>query len=134
MKRTVILFALTLILGVAVGVISDQVFSAQHIKATMLLRTDLTGIEGKEGLLQLVEAAPGATFAKHYHPGEAFLYILDGSMTLHVEGKSPITLKQGDSYYLPFKKVHAGETTTDSLKLLVLRIHEKDQPIRILVK
>ncbi|MCZ7625038.1 MAG: hypothetical protein M5R38_03690 [Candidatus Methylomirabilis sp.] len=63
MKRTSLLFTLILTIGIAVGVIGTQVVNAQQdpMKRTVLIKTDLTGIEGKEAALVLVEFAPGGS-------------------------------------------------------------------------
>jgi Cupin domain len=34
---------------------------------------------------------------KHYHPGDAFAYILEGTMLLEIAGKESVTLKPGQS-------------------------------------
>ncbi|MFZ2100537.1 MAG: XRE family transcriptional regulator [Oricola sp.] len=33
------------------------------------------------------------------HPGQEFLVVMEGSVTVHVEGREPVTLSQGDSIY-----------------------------------
>lgn len=34
------------------------------------------------------------------HPGQEFLVVTEGSVTVHVEGRDPVTLAQGDSIYI----------------------------------
>jgi len=53
-----------------------------------------------------VEIAPGGAGGEHIHPDDAFASILEGLMTLKVAGKSPITLKSGDSGHVPPEQVH----------------------------
>jgi len=65
------------------------------VKRTLLLKQDLLGIEGHEASVRIVELSPGAVVGKHYHPGEQLDYVLSGSGTLEVEGKSPLALKSG---------------------------------------
>ena len=92
----------------AVGAIGNRSLSAQQepVKRTVLLRTDLEGIEGREGVLILVELAPGAVSGKHYHPGPEFFDVLEDSFTQEPEGKPPVTLRQGEAGYNPNKNVH----------------------------
>ncbi len=138
MKRTVFMLALALLVGVALGVIGDQVLNAQQapVKATEVLKTDMVGMEGKEVIVQLVEFSPGATSGKHYHPGHETFYVLEGSGIVEVEGKAPLPVNPGSSGHIPAKQVHEGKnaSTTGPLKLLVFRIHEKDQPITVRVQ
>ena len=138
MKRTVFMLGVTLAVGIAVGVFGDQVLKAQQepVKATVLLKTDLAGIEGKEALVVLVEHAPGAASGKHYHLGHEFAYLLEGSAILEPEGKPPVTLQPGEIMYLPPKQVHDAKnaSTTAPLKVLVFQVAEKGQPFLVPVK
>lgn len=138
MKRMAVMLAVTLVVGIALGVIGSQSLNAeqQPLKRTMLLKTDLKGLEGKEGVVLLVELAPGAAAGKHYHPGNEVNYILEGSGVLEIEGKPPITLQVGTTSYIPAGDVHNVRSTsaTDPLKLLVFWVAEKGQPIAVPVK
>jgi quercetin dioxygenase-like cupin family protein len=72
MKRTGMIFALVLAVGMGVGWFGHQHLSAQQapVTRTVLLRTDLAGVEGKEAVIVVAEIAPGATTGKHLHAGQ----------------------------------------------------------------
>jgi quercetin dioxygenase-like cupin family protein len=137
MKRLLGLLAVTLILGMALAMLANRTLMAQTepLKITDVLKSDLAGMEGKEILVQLVEFAPRGATGKHYHPGHEANYILEGTSILEMEGEPPMTRKAGDSAYIPAKHIHAAKnaSTTDPLKVLVFRIHEKGQPITVRV-
>src|SRR5215470_5235032 len=116
MRGTAIILGLTLAMGIAVGVLGTRFLSAQQepLKRTVLLKTDLTGIEGKEGVLVLAEIAPGATAGKHYHPGDELVYILEGSLVLERDGKAPVTLKAGDVAHTPARLHHDAKNTSST--------------------
>ncbi|WP_417598806.1 helix-turn-helix domain-containing protein [Pararhodobacter oceanensis] len=40
------------------------------------------------------------------HPGQEFLIVLEGAITVFAEGKAPVTLRQGDSLYLDSSRGH----------------------------
>jgi quercetin dioxygenase-like cupin family protein len=139
MKRKAILLTLVLTLGIAFGVIGSQVISKaqqQPARNIVLQRADLVGIEGKEGLVVLTEIAPGEVGAKHYHSGNQFGYVLDGSMIMDIEGKPPVTYKPGEAYYLLPKQVHSAKNVsgTAPVKVLAFAIAEKGQPFNVPVK
>jgi quercetin dioxygenase-like cupin family protein len=138
MKRTAVMLAVTLVVGIALGVIGSRSLNAeqQPLKRTMLLKTDLKGLEGKEGVVALVELAPGAAAGKHYHPGNEVNYVLEGSGILEIEGQAPITLQAGATSYIPAGDVHNVRSTsaTDPLKLLAFWIAEKSKPLAVPVK
>lgn len=133
MRRMFWLLILTLAVGIAVGMIGNHVLSAQQapLKVTELLKADLVGMEGKEVIVQLVEFAPRGATGKHTHPGHEANYILEGSLILEMEGHPPMMRKAGEASYIPAKLVHEGKNAsmTDPVKVAVVRIHEKGQPV-----
>ena len=138
MSRKVIMFTSILAMGIAIGLIVSQVLNAQQqaAKSVVLLKADLVGMEGKDGLIVSSEAAPGELGKKHYHPGHQFGYILEGSMIMEVEGKPPVTYKQGDTFYLLPKQVHYANNVsmTVPVKVLGFAIEDKGQPLTVPVK
>ena len=138
MRRTVLTLGLVLAAGIALGVIGTKVLSAQSESTTrtVLLRTDLAGMDGQEGIIMVAVIAPGAATGKHYHPGHEFAYVLEGSGTLEVEGKPPMALKPGAAIYQPPGQVHNGRnaSATAPLKILVLHITEKGKADTLPVK
>ena len=145
MKRATLMPGVVLAVGIAIGVIWAQFLSAQQapvqlrplpLKHTQLYKTDLAGIDGKQGVLLSVEYAPGASDEKHYHSGQLFTYILEGSAIWEVEGQPPITLKAADTFYDPPRRVHnhKNASSTAPLKFLVFFVEEKGQPRSVPVK
>jgi len=132
------MLGLTLAVGIAAGVIGAQVLNAQPqpVTRTVLLTTDLAGIEGMEARVIRSEIAPGAATEKHYHPGHEFFYVLEGSGTLEAEGQPPLALKPGVTSYDPPTLVHVVKNTskTAPLKLVVFLIAEKGQPPTVPMK
>ena len=53
---------------------------------TPLLSRDLTDIPGKEGTMLIVEYAPGGAAPVHRHNAHAFVYVLEGSVVMQLEG------------------------------------------------
>ncbi len=138
MKRAALLVGSSLVVGIALGVIGTGVLTAQQepVKRTELLKTDLVGTEGKEAFLNLTEIAPGAKVGKHYHPSQAFFYVLEGSGIWELEGQPPFTRKQGGVFYEEPKQVHSlkNASTSAPLKVLTCVIGEKGQPRTVPVK
>ena len=54
---------------------------------TVLLTTDLKGIEGQEVRMWRTDIPPGVVGAKHYHPGTECIYVLDGALDLEKVGR-----------------------------------------------
>jgi quercetin dioxygenase-like cupin family protein len=133
MPRTGVMFALVLALGIAVGWSGHQRLSAQQapVTRTVLLQTNLAGVEGKEAVLVVAEIAPGATTGKHWHAGQEFAYVLEGSLHLVADGKPTVTLTPGEAIQQPPRQVHEGQNTsaTAPVKVLAFYVAEKGQPL-----
>ncbi len=134
MKRMALMLALAFAAGIVVGAVGSPIGSAQPSatpKSTTILQTDLVRMQGKELLMQIVEFLPRASSGKHHHPGDEIDYVLSGSLIREVEGQPPTPMKTGDSAYIPAKVIHETKntSTTEPLKLLVVRLHEKGEPV-----
>lgn len=138
MSRKVIMLSLIFAMGIAIGLNVSQVLNAQQqaVKSTVLQKTALVGMEGKEGVIVLTELAAGGLAKKHYHPGHHFSYILEGSIIMEVEGKQAVTYKAGDTFYLSPKEVHfaSNASTTAPVKVLGFSVEDKGQPLAVPVK
>jgi quercetin dioxygenase-like cupin family protein len=137
MKRSTLPFAVVLVLGIAIGAsLLGFVNAMQHVKVIELYKADLVTGEGKEASMFLAELAPGANMGKHFHPGDAFAYILEGTMLLEIVGKESVTLKAGQSGSLPPRVVHDDKnpSQTAPLKFLVFHVAKKGDPLAVPVQ
>ena len=139
MKRIAIVLGVALIATSAIGVVGTQPANAQAgVTRTPILKKDLEADPKKEVTMFIAEYKPGARTGKHYHPGQEFIYCIEGQGVLEETGKSPVDLKPGVAIYFqsdPDKPtyVHEGINTskTDRMKLLVTLITEKGRPLAI---
>ena len=101
------------------------------VKVTPLMREPLPDYPGKDGVLVAVEFAPGHVDAAHRHPGHVFVYVLEGSVEMQVEGGELRTLKPGDTFYENPKDTHPvgrNVSKTDRAKLLVFFVTDQNVP------
>jgi len=106
---------------------------AMQLKFEDLMTEKLQGVENTEVVVSITTVPPYTTLPKHWHPGEEFAYILEGSLVLMQEGKADEYYKKGDVGKIPLKQVHTIRTEEESATVLVFRVHELGQPGRILV-
>jgi quercetin dioxygenase-like cupin family protein len=124
--------AVFLALGIAAGALGNQALHAQSpaVRNTPVLRTDMTGLQGTEGYLNVVEQDPGGIGRKQYHTGDVFFYVMAGSMMLEMEGKPSVTVNQGQAFHLDPKIVITprNASTAAPVKFLVFGLVGKGQP------
>lgn len=99
-----------------------------------LLHTELEGAKGTEVIVSRVTLPPHTTLPKHWHPGEEFAYVVEGSITLWQKGKDDIVANAGEVTSVPLKQVHTAITGEQGATAIVFRVHEKGQPERVLVE
>lgn len=96
-----------------------------------MLRAALSGAPDLEVLVSDVIIPPGAEVPRHYHPGEEFVYVIEGS-AIHVEeGKPDRVISAGDSMVIEPEAVHAPRGGPEGARAIVFRVHVAGQPERI---
>ena len=111
--------------------------AADQPTVTSLMTKELTGAPGKEGAMITVEFPPGWVSAAHRHDAHTFVYVLEGSVVMGVQGGQEMTLGPGQTFYENPSDVHSvsrNASTTKPAKLLVFLVKEKDKPISTPVK
>lgn len=104
------------------------------IRRTDLLRDDLS-TPGREVLQVRVDFDPEAVAAKHSHPGEEIVHVLEGLLEYEVGGKPPVTLKAGDVLFIPAGAAHRVKNVGSGKgSELATYIVEKGKPLITLVK
>jgi quercetin dioxygenase-like cupin family protein len=96
-----------------------------------LMTKDLEGIPGKELLMLTVEYLPGGASLPHRHDAQVCVYVLEGEVTMQVEGGSPVRLRQGQTFYESRADVHivsANASKTEPAKFLVFMLKDKNAP------
>jgi quercetin dioxygenase-like cupin family protein len=110
---------------------------AQDARVTSLMSKPLSDIPGKELLMITVEYPPGSSDPVHRHNAHAFVYVLEGSIVMGVNGEKPVTLTAGQTFYEGPNDIHTvGRNASETMpaKFLVFLLKDKDAPVLIPVK
>ena len=132
--RSGLVLVAVFVLGLAVGAVAERgavAGSRPPVKVENLMRAGLEVSGELEVVMSLVEIGPGASLPKHYHPGEEFIYVLEGESTVWQEGKSDTVLSAGNAFHIELEQVHSAMTGSQSTKAIVFRVHRKGMPDRI---
>lgn len=106
----------------------------QGIHRTDLLRQDLD-VAGHEAIQARVDIDPGVTSPKHSHPGAEVAYVIEGTFEYQLEGRPPVTLKSGDSLFIPAGVAHVAKNIgTSKGSELATYIVSKGEPLLKLEK
>jgi quercetin dioxygenase-like cupin family protein len=105
--------------------------AAQQAVVTPLATKDLAGAADKEVLMLSVEYGPGASESAHRHNAQAFVYMLEGSVVMQLEGQEPVTLRPGDTFYEGPDDLHLlgrNTSSTERARFVVVLIKQKGAP------
>ncbi|MBP5968191.1 cupin domain-containing protein [Pseudomonas iridis] len=104
----------------------------QGLSRTDLVRQDL-GAADREVIQARVDFEPGVTSPRHAHPGVEVAYVISGTFEYQLEGRAPVTLKAGDSLFIPEGVAHIAKYIgTDKGSELATYIVKKGDPLLIL--
>ena len=108
-------------------------FVAPSVQAENLLRETIAGAEGKEVIVSRVSFPANTELPWHWHPGEEFFYVIEGSVTLKRRGEPDLPAGEGDAQKIAPKIVHTGRTGEQGAELVIFRVHAAGEPERYLV-
>jgi quercetin dioxygenase-like cupin family protein len=112
--------------GMALNVAQSQ---QPGVTRTDLLRNDLS-VSGREVIQVRVDFAPGVAFPPHSHPGEEIAYVIEGLLEYQFEGKPPVTLKAGESLFIPAGTIHSAKNVGSvNAAELATYLVEKGKPL-----
>ena len=119
------------------AVITQQVCAqsapaAPHAQVADLMTKALKDYPGKEGKMILVTYPPGSVDPVHRHFAHAFVYVLEGSIVMSLNGGKEVTLGPGQTFYEgPDDKHTVGRnaSTTQPAKFVVFLLKDQNKPI-----
>ena len=114
----------------AFGVAELRAEDAQ-IERTELMNVPLGVAEGVDGVMVLSVLPPGGVAPKHHHPADEFSYVLEGAITLDVDGADPVTYAAGETYHIDPGISHSAKnaSATEATRILVFWTAEAGKPL-----
>ena len=124
------LFAL-LLWFVTVAALGEEYNDAPHPIVTPVTTQALPDYPGKEVMVLTVEFPPGGADPIHRHDAHGFVYVLEGSIVMGVNGGNEVTLTPGQSFHEGPDDVHTvGRNASDvkPAKFLVFLLKDAGKP------
>ena len=125
-------------LAFAAGFLANNLVAAREppVTAKTILQTDVKGGVLEEAVVQVYTFEPGAALPWHIHPdAHEIAYILEGALTLEIEGQGSRVLRAGDASHVGPNVVHRGSTDpAQGTRLVAVRLKPKDKPLVTLIQ
>ena len=122
---------LACMLSLSMGLRETPKAALVDAKVTPVFSKELADLQGKEGLMLVVEYPPGSTDPIHRHNAHAFVYVIEGSIVMQVRGGKEVTLTAGQTFYEGPDDIHVigrNASQTKPAKFVVFMVKEKGAP------
>ena len=122
--------ALSLSAGLSLDVQSAEYKPKAEVKA--LFQGTLTDVDTKTVIVKHFTLPAGFVGGKHFHPGNVYVYVLEGELSVETEGGIQ-TIAAGELYPEVPGMVMVGMNVSSSVatKLLVFQVGETGKPMMI---
>lgn len=113
--------------------ISAPTLAAELTKPNIVLKETVTGLprsEQQEIRVLTASFEPGQSTAYHTHRHPVTVYILEGTFTLEMEGRAPVSVSAGQSFVEPpgVKMTGYNRSTVEPIKLVIFYVSEPGAP------
>ena len=123
-----------LLLIFSIALYAEQISSA-HAQQATIKRTDIATADQSTtdaGALWIADIPPGGATGRHTHPTPRFVYVLEGSVILEMDGKPPQTFGSGEGFVELPGMVHNFRNASASApaKALGFQVAPKGTPLQ----
>ena len=135
--RTFVSFGLLFLFAIGIAEAqsaSDAAASQPHAQVATLMTEALKDYPGKEGKMIVVTYPPGSVDPVHRHYADAFVYVLEGSIVMGLNGGKEITLGPGQTFYEGPDDVHTvgrNASATKPAKFVVFLLKDQNKPVLV---
>lgn len=97
------------------------------------LQTQLKGMPDSEAHVVVFDVDPGWQTDQHHHPGHVFVYVLEGTIGIEVEGQQPREFDAGEAFYEEpgVSMVGINKSADERAKFVVFQFGEAGKPIMV---
>jgi quercetin dioxygenase-like cupin family protein len=123
--------------ALVVSLVTGAGWSQVGFKATPLMQTTKTEVgqdiqypsAHPQITMLLLEIAPGGQSGRHMHPVPSANYVLEGEVTIELDGHNPVTYRAGQAFVGATQTWHnAFNRGTTPAKVLVVFVGEEGKP------
>ena len=98
-----------------------------------LLKIILEDLGGSEASVVTIDMEPGGETVRHIHPGHVFVYLLEGTVEVEIEGQETVVYTAGQALYetANMPMIARNASATERVKVVVFHIGPAGEPIMI---
>ena len=108
--------------------VAAQSAATPGVKRTLIKQTE-GPVDGYVTVEMRIEIEPGATIARHTHPGIESSYVVEGGVELAVDGEGTRAFSAGEGFQVPTGRPHGGKNGPAKTLLAATYVVEKGKPL-----
>ena len=131
LRETALVATGLLLVACAIGFAAPSK-AGEHKGVTEVMTQDLPEYPGKEATMLVVEYPPGGEDPLHRHDAHAFLYVLEGTIVMGLQGGKEVTLHAGETFHEGPNDIHTvgrNASKTEPAKFVVVLLKDKGKPV-----
>ena len=86
---------------------------------------------GHELIVADLRLPPDAVGEPHSHPWEEYLYVIDGSAVVDIDGMEQREVMAGETIVLPRETVHTPRAGAEGIRAIIIRVHDEGDPVMV---
>ena len=123
---------MALIMSTIICCLLSHTVSGADIQRKPLHAVEITPSEDTVVIVTELILPPGSSIPPHTHPGDEFLYVLEGGTVIMSSG-AVINFEPGMSDHFPRGEIHGGFTVSGNQSLKVITTHIVDQGAPLII-
>ena len=141
MRRLTLIAASSFLLGILLVVSTRTAQSAEEPKVAFpeepraifenLVTSRLNVCDDANIVISYFEGPTGIDIPKHYHPGDEYVYMIEGSLIFWREGHADSLLQKGDLFKVPPMQNHTAILNREPVKCLIIDLYREGDPIHV---
>jgi len=128
MLKAIAAITFLVLLGSAAPQAQQAPLQPSPVKRTILQKADVPGTN-LEVIYATVEIAPGFKAGRHSHPGVVMAHVVEGEFWFAPDGQPDKVFKVGEPLTVPDRAIHNEGATDKGVKISVVYVVEKGQPL-----
>ncbi|TDR53310.1 hypothetical protein DFP85_10933 [Halomonas ventosae] len=101
-------------------------------ETTSILKSTLEGQEEMEANIVRFDVGEDWVTDRHIHPGHVFVYVIEGTIEVDVEGEEPRRIAAGEGFQEPPDRPMVARTmSSDGASFVVFQVGPKGEPIMV---
>lgn len=105
---------------------------AEKQAPSVALHSPISTLDSHDAIIANVSIPANKVLPAHHHPGDEFLYLLEGSVELVLENGDTRLMEAGNGYQIPAGEIHTPVGGEQGARAIVFRVHPKGETVTIL--